>query len=197
MVVKGQKLEKGSATREKLLGAARQLLGERGFAATSLDDVVAAAGVTKGALYHHFADKEHLFVSVAEAVKRDTTRELSDLFLLPDPFDALRDGCQAILDAYLDTAVRQIVWIDARAVLSPTRYRELQSRYEPVFLRAALRRAMLAGAIDTAPLRPLAALLTGAIGEACTFVADAADPATARQEVAQVVNRLLHGLRPA
>lgn len=196
MSVKGQKLERGEATREKLLAAARRLFGERGFAATSLDELVAEAGVTKGALYHHFSDKEHLFAEVAEALKRDTTRQLSDLFLLADPFEALEAGCYAILDAYLDPAVRQIVWIDARAVLPASAYRDLQGRYEPVFLRAALRRAMREGVIDTVPLRPLATLLTGAIGEACTLVADADDPAAARQEVAQVVHRLLRGLRP-
>ena len=196
MVVKGKKLERGEVTRNALVQSALDLFGERGFAGTSLDDVVAVAGVTKGALYHHFSDKESLFATVAEEVKRTTTRQLSDLFLLADPFEALESGCLAILDAYLDPAVRQIVWIDARAVLGPAAYQELQSRYEPVFLRAALRKAMRAGVVDTQPLKPLATLLTGAIGEACTLVADSPDPAAARAEVGQVVSRLLNGLRP-
>lgn len=196
MVVKGQKSERGETTRNALVQSALALFGERGFAGTSLDDLVAAAGVTKGALYHHFSDKESLFATVAEEVKRSTTRQLSDLFPLPDPFEALESGCLAILDAYLDPAIRQIVWVDARAVLGPAAYQELQSRYEPVFLRAALRRAMRAGVVEVQPLKPLATLLTGALGEACTLVADSPDPAAARLEVGQVVSRVLRGLRP-
>jgi AcrR family transcriptional regulator len=195
MVVKGHRFERGDATRSALVAAARKLFGERGYAATSLDDVVSLAGVTKGALYHHFTDKEHLFLAVAESVKRETTEHLSDLFLSEDPFEALEHGCQAILDAYLDPAIRQIVWIDARSVLGPAGYQELQSRYEPVFLRATLRRAMRLGVIDTQPLRPLTALLTGAIGEACSIVAESSDRDIPRAELGAALSRLLQGLR--
>ena len=197
MVVKGKKHERGEATREALIEAARSLFGERGFAGTSLDEIVRTAGVTKGALYHHFSDKEDLFKAVAESVRRDTTQKLQDLFLLPHPFGALEVGCLAIFDAYLDPAVRQIVLTDARSVLSPTAYGELRSRDESAFVRATLRRAMREGAIETQPLRPLAAMLTGAIGEACTLIADADDPSAARAEVGQVLGRLLSGLRPS
>ena len=196
MVVKGKKQERAEATRDALIEAARSLFGERGFSGTSLDEIVRAAGVTKGALYHHFSDKETLFAAVTEAVKRDLTRKLSDLFLSPDPFDGLEAGCLAILDAYLDPALRQIVWVDARSVLSPSAYLELQGRYEPVFVRAALRRAMREGVIETQPLVALATLLTGAIGEGCTLIADSEDPKAARAEVGQVMSRLLAGLRP-
>lgn len=196
MVVKGKKQERGEATREALTEAARRLFGEQGFNATSLDEIVNEAGVTKGALYHHFSDKEELFMAVAESVRRDTTVKLQDLFLLPDPFAALEAGCMAIFDAYLDPAVRQIVLTDARSVLSATAYRELQSRDESAFVRATLRRAMREGVIETQPLRPLATMLTGAIGEACTLIAGAEDPAAVREEVGQVLTRLLAGLRP-
>ena len=196
MVVKDQRLERGGATRARLLGAARELFGARGFAATSLDDVVAEADVTKGALYHHFRNKEQLFKAVVEAVKQDTTAVLSDAFLLPDPWEALWAGCQAMLEAFIDPAVRQIVWIDAPAVLDRIEYRELQTRYEPVFFRAVLRRSMRNGLIDPQPLRPLAALLTGALGEAASLVVTAADPAAAREETLGAILRLLAGLRP-
>jgi AcrR family transcriptional regulator len=193
--VKPSRSARAEATREGLLAAARRLFGERGFAATSLDDVVAAAGVTKGALYHHFADKEALFREVAASVKREVNARLSDLFLGLDSFATLEGGCSVILDAYLDPAVRQIVWTDARAVLSPDTYGEIQSRYEQVFLRAALRRAMREGVIASLPLIALTALLTGAIGEGCSYVASASDPAQARADVERTVHRLLTGLR--
>ena len=195
MLVKPSRSERAEVTRESLVEAARHLFGERGFAGTSLDDIVAAAGVTKGALYHHFVDKEQLFRAVAETVKREVNSRLSDLFLGRDSFGTLAAGCSVILDAYLDPAIRQIVWTDARAVLSPAAYGEVQSRSEQVFLRAALRRAMREGVIEALPLRALTALLTGAIGEGCTFVALAPDPVAAREEVERTVERLLEGLR--
>lgn len=178
------------------MDAARGLFGEQGFYATSLEEIVSEAGMTKGALYHHFSDKEELFLAVAETVRRDTTIKLQDLFLRPDTFAALEAGCQAIFDAYLDPTVRQIVLTDAKSVLSPSAYRELRNRDESAFVRAALRRAMREGVIESQPLRPLATMLTGAIGEACTLIADAEDPSAARIEVGQVLNRILAGLRP-
>lgn len=195
MVVKGKRQERGDATRDALVEVARRLFGQQGFNATSLEEIVSEAGVTKGALYHHFSDKEELFLAVVEVVRRDTTTLLQDLFLLPDSFSALVAGCQAIFDAYLDPSVRQIVLIDARSVLSPMAYRELRNRDESAFVRATLRRAMREGSLETQPLRPLAAMLTGAIGEACTLIADADDPRATRAEVDQVLNRLIEGLR--
>lgn len=195
MPVKGQRLERGDATRALLLEVARSMFGARGYAATSLDDVVAAAGVTKGALYHHFRNKEQLFRAVADVVKRDTTAQLSDIFLFPDPVESLVAGCTAMLDAYLEPSTRQIVWLDAPAVLDPAEYRELQARYEPVFLRAALRRAMRTGHVDELPLRALASMLVGAVGEACGYVASAAEPSVARADVLRTLARLIQGLR--
>jgi len=195
MNVNRNRAERGEITRESLVAAARLLFGRDGFTATSLDDIVAAAGVTKGALYHHFENKDDLFRAVAEAVKRDINTRLSDLFLGSDSFSALEAGCFTILEAYLDPAVRQIVWTDAPAVLSLSAYREIQGRYEQVFLRASLRRAMREGIIESLPLRPLTAVLTGAIGEGCTFIAASPNPVSAREEVGRTMSRLLQGLR--
>lgn len=195
MTVKGNRVERGEVTRESLVSAARVLFGRDGFNSTSLDDIASSAGLTKGALYHHFDSKEDLFRAVAESVKRDINTRLSDLFLGSDAFTALEVGCFTILEAYLDPSVRQIVWLDAPAVLSPSAYRDIQGRYEQVFLRASLRRAVREGVIEPLPLRPLTALLTGAIGEGCTFIAASPDPMSAREEVGRTMSRLLEGLR--
>ena len=195
MAVKGNQVERGESTRESLVSAARVLFGRDGFNSTSLDDIASSAGVTKGALYHHFDSKEDLFRAVAESVKRDINTRLSDLFLGSDAFSALEVGCFTILEAYLDPSVRQIVWLDAPAVLSLSAYRDIQGRYEQVFLRASLRRAMREGVIEQLPLRPLTSLLTGAIGEGCTFIAASPDPMSAREEVGRTMSRLLEGLR--
>ena len=195
MAVKGNQVERGESTRESLVSAARVLFGRDGFNSTSLDDIASSAGLTKGALYHHFDSKEDLFRAVAESVKRDINTRLSDLFLGSDAFSALEVGCFTILEAYLDPSVRQIVWLDAPAVLSLSAYRDIQGRYEQVFLRASLRRAMREGVIEQLPWRPLTSLLTGAIGEGCTFIAASPDPMSAREEVGRTMSRLLEGLR--
>lgn len=195
MVVKSAKIAQGEMTRAKLLDAARTLFGTQGYNDTSLDDVVAAAGVTKGALYHHFSGKEDLFRALFEQIKREVSEMVGATFLGPDPWEALLDGCQAMVDAHLDPAVRQIVLLDGRSVLGWDRTREIESRYTAAVLRGALRRAMQSEVIERRPLRPLALMLNGALSEACFFVVDADDPDQAREEITELLTRLLEGLR--
>ena len=186
----------GEDTRLALLVAARQQFGENGYAATLTEDVVAAAGVTKGALYHHFGGKTELFAEVYEQVKREISDQAAAVFLRLDPWNALIEGCRRMLDAQLDPAVRRIVLNDARAVLGWEEVRRIENQHGGVALRAALRKATVAGVIVSQPLRPLSLMLTGALSESVTYVADAADPVEARAEVDALVHRLLEGLRP-
>ncbi|MHB8235781.1 MAG: TetR/AcrR family transcriptional regulator, partial [Solirubrobacteraceae bacterium] len=93
MNVKSKKVQQGAATRQALLDAARELFGRQGYAATSLDQVVAAAKVTKGALYHHYAGKQELFAAVYEQVKREVTERAATAFLERDPWQNLYAGC--------------------------------------------------------------------------------------------------------
>ena len=184
----------GAATRASLLNAARELFGTQGFSMTSLDDVVAHANVTKGALYHHFAGKEDLFAAVYEQVQREVSDRVVTEFLQPDPWDALFLGCDLWIDAHLDPAVIRITMRDARAVLGWETVREVEARFGAVPLRGVLRRAVRTGLIDPQPLRPLALMVMGALNEACIYVADADDPAEAREEVRALLSRLLAGL---
>jgi AcrR family transcriptional regulator len=185
-----------TATRTALLKAARQLFGEQGYAATSVEEVVAAAGVTKGALYHHFGDKADLFRAVYEQVKREVTEAVVEVYNWPDPWESLTVGCRNWIDAHLDPAVRRIVLQDARAVLGWETLRDLENRYGAVALRGALRKSMTAGGLEATPLRPLALMLIGALAEACLYVADADDPVAARAEVDGIINRILTSFRP-
>jgi AcrR family transcriptional regulator len=192
---KDKREAQGEATRLALVSAARELFGERGYAATSLDDVAAQAGVTKGALYHHFGGKADLFQEVYEQVMREVSDKVVSVFLDPDHWKAVTDGCQLMIDAQLDPAVRRIALHDARSVLSWDVVHLIESRYGAVGIRGALRKAMHGGVIEPQPLRPLALLLAGAISEACFYVADAEDPTLAREEVGRLIVRLLEGLR--
>jgi AcrR family transcriptional regulator len=195
MVVKSAKIAQGELTRARLLDVARTLFGTHGYNDTSLDDIVAAAGVTKGALYHHFTGKEDLFRALFEQIKREVSERVGATFLGPDPWQSLLDGCQAMVDAHLDPAVRQIVLLDGRSVLGWERARQIESRYTAAVLRGALRRAMQSGVIERRPPRPLALMLNGALSEACFFVVDSDDPESARQEIQELIARLLEGLR--
>jgi Transcriptional regulator len=191
-----KKVAQGASTRASLIAAGRSLFGASGFGDTSIEDIAAAAGVTKGALYHHFAGKDALFKAVYEQVKREITEQVAPSFLEPAPWDAVVAGCQATLDAHLDPEVRRIVLFDGRAVLGWEIAREIESRYGAIVLRGALRSAMNAGEIERQPLVPLAQMLNGALTEACVLIADAEDTERARAEVGAVVLRILEGLRP-
>jgi AcrR family transcriptional regulator len=195
MEVKDKRIAQGEATKEALVQAARDLFGTQGYAATSTEDVVAAAGVTKGALYHHFDNKEDLFRAVLERVQRDVSDQAVAEFLGPDAWESLLAGCGLWVDAHLDPTVRRIVLHDARAVLGWDDVRSIENRYGAVALRGALRKGMHAGVLDRQPLRPLALLLMGALAEACQYVADADDHLAARAEVGALITRMLSGFR--
>lgn len=191
---------KATQTRASLVAAARSLFGEKGYAATSVEEIVRTAGVTKGALYHHFRDKDDLFRAVVEDVKGEVTGVVGAAFMEavsePDALDTVTRGCLAFIEAHRDPGVQRITILDARAVLDASVRRDLDARYEVAVIRGALRRAMHLGVIDPQPLGPLAHVIAGALGEACALLAEADDEPTTREEIRSVVTRLLSGLRP-
>jgi AcrR family transcriptional regulator len=196
--VKGKRdrrVAQGDATRASLVKAARELFGEKGYVDTSIDEIVARAGVTKGAVYHHFDGKEGLFRATFEQVHREVTDQAAVEFLGPDSWIALLDGCALWIDAHLDPAVRRIALQDARAVLGWDDVRGIENRFGAVALRGALRKAMHAGVLEQRPLRPLALLLMGALGEGCLYIAEANDPAEARDEVLALITDMLSAFR--
>lgn len=189
-------MAQGIATRDALISAARQLFGARGYADVSMDELAAAAGVTKGALYHHFAGKEAVFQAVYESVKHEITDTVAPCFLDKEPWTALVEGCILTIDAHLAPDIRRIVLVDGKAVLDYDVAQDVENRYGAIVLRGALRRAMHEGVIERMPLAPLARMLNGALTEACVLIADCEDPQATRTEVAAIVERMLSGLRP-
>jgi AcrR family transcriptional regulator len=190
-----RRVAQGDATRAALVASARELFGQRGYVETSIDEVVARAGVTKGAVYHHFEGKEGLFKAVFEQVYREVTDQAADAFLGPDSWQALLDGCALWIDAHLDPAVRRIVLQDARAVIDWEELRAIENRFGAVALRGALRKSMQAGVLERQPLRPLALLLAGALSEGCLYIADAENPDEARTEVLALITQMLSAFR--
>jgi AcrR family transcriptional regulator len=190
-----RRVAQGDATRASLVKAARDLFGAQGYVDTSVDEIVARAGVTKGAVYHHFEGKEGLFRAVFEQVHREVTDSAAAEFLGPDSWSALLDGCALWIDAHLDPAVRTIALQDARAVLGWDEVRGIENRFGAVALRGALRKAMHAGVLEQRPLRPLALLLMGALGEGCLYIAESNDPDAARGEVLALITDMLSAFR--
>jgi AcrR family transcriptional regulator len=193
MHVKSQ-AARSEATRSKLVRAARQLFAKRGFASVGTELIVRRAGVTRGALYHHFADKQALFLAVYEDVERELTeRVAAPLVDAGGPLDAMRRATALFLDACQTPEVQRIVLLDGPAVLGWERWREVAERYGLGLTEAALAAAIDAGEIDALPVRPLAHLLMGALDEAALMIARQPQ---LRDEVGAALARLLDGLAP-
>jgi AcrR family transcriptional regulator len=190
--------ERSAATRGALVRAARELFARDGYAATGREAIVERAGVTRGALYHHFADKEALFRAVFEELEAEVMAKAAEAAVAvppDDPLGQLRAGSLAYLDITLDPAVQRICLLDAPAVLSPAVREEVLDAYAAGLVREVLKAAMETGALLPQPLEPLTHLLLAALHEAALYVARAGDQAAARAEVGTTVGHLLDGLR--
>jgi AcrR family transcriptional regulator len=188
-------------TRAALLAAARELFAKQGYAGTGTEEIVAKARVTRGALYHHFKDKADLFRGVMETVARDAAETLVSHEMRhaqdnpSEPWEQLRHGFQSFLDVCTTGDFQRIVLVDGPAVLGPGSWDALVDEHGHGLLAAWLRQAMDNGEIDELPVAPLARLLASLISEASLYTARAQDPAVARREVGQVIDRVLAGLR--
>ena len=187
--------DRSATTRRALLKAARPLFAEHGYAEVGTERIAAAAGVTRGALYHQFADKVELFAAVFEEIEVELLLRLGRVEV--DGDDALAPliaGADAWLDASTDPVVQRIVLIDGPAVLGWERWREIGLRYGLGLVANVLADAMAAGAIPEQPVDPLAHALVGALDEAALYVARSDDPVAARREMGEVVHRLVRAL---
>jgi AcrR family transcriptional regulator len=190
--------ERSEATRAALLSAARDLFAEHGYAGASSEAIVAAAGVSRGALQHHFVDKQSLFAAVYEQVEGEVVQATAEAGMAvghDDPLEVLRAGCHAYLDAVLDPAVQRICAIDGPAVLPPDVRNEITDRYALGLVREVVEQAIAQGEIDRAPVEPLTRMLLAAVVAAAQFVATADDPAIARAEAGRTVDLLLLSLK--
>jgi AcrR family transcriptional regulator len=196
MDVKTKKAEQSEATRTALLKAARELFAGKGYADTGTEEIVQRAGVTRGALYHHFKDKEELFRAVFEELEGEflARTRVADA-QAGGLWESLHAAFQAFLDACHEPAMQRIVLIDGPSVLGWQGYWELQEQYSLGALQMALQAAIDSGIIAQQPVRPLAQILISTLHEGGLIIANAEDESTARGEVGQTVARLLDGLR--
>jgi AcrR family transcriptional regulator len=185
---------RSASTRAKLVRAARTLFARHGYAAVGTEQIVRRAGVTRGALYHHFATKEDLFLAVYEQVEHDLTARLVSLVSeAASPLEALRIGIRTFLDACRTPEMQRIVLVDAPAVLGWERWREIAQQNGLGLTEGVLNAAVEAGEIAPIAVTPLAHMLGGALDEAALLVVNDPDQT---DTVAATLERLLDGLRP-
>ena len=193
---RGRQAERSEATRKALVDVGRKLFAKRGYADVGTEEIVRRAGVTRGALYHHFSGKEDLFRAVAEQVEEEMTRKSAEAALAhQDPWDQQRAGWEAFLDACLDPAVQRIILLDAPSVLGPKAWREIASKYGLALVQFGITSLIEAGLIEEQPVDPLAHLVIGALSEAAVVIAQAEDTEAARAEMGAALERLMVGLR--
>ncbi len=201
MNVRKTQAERSGATRSALMTAARRLFTERGYDAVSAEEIVREAGVTRGALYHHFGGKAELLEAVYERLEAESTERVARIVLgseLHSPVEAMKAGVEAFLDECAEPELRQIALHDAPAVLGWDRWREIGAANGLGLIEASLAAAIEAGEIRELPVKPTAHLLLGALDEAAMLVARSDDP-VARAEVTAVLVALLDsfGVPPA
>ena len=188
--------ERAEGTRNALVAAARQLFVDKGYYDTSTEEIVALAGVgTRGALYHHFADKRALFVAVFEAVEEDLVAAAGAALEHGPALDMLCAGLVGFLDASLTPEVQRVLLIDGPAVLGWQEWRAIEQRYGLGGIQGMLELAVAESSLAPQPLEILAHLLLATTDEAAQFIVNAEDPTDARDQAVAVINRLLNGLR--
>lgn len=179
--------ERADETRAKLLATARELFAKHGYAEVSVDQIALAARVTKGALYHHFRDKQEVFVGAVEQILGSIQARLSAAEGLAEPRERLRAACHAYLDACTEADVGRIVVLDCPSVLGWERWCALNRQYGLGVISDCLR----ALRPDEGAVESTAVVILGALNTAGRVIAQAADRQQARQEVEATIDRLV------
>jgi AcrR family transcriptional regulator len=196
-VVRRTQADRSAATRAALIAAGRRLFAEHGFAGVGTEAIVAAAEVTRGALYHHYADKAALFDDVFQAVERDAAQRLAESGVANGSDDA-RTIMKRSLDAWFEECdepeVYRILLIDAPSVLGWARFRELCVHHILGLIESVLVLGMDGGTFTRQPVRPLAHVIIATADEAALYIVSSDDKAAAKTEMRAVVGRLIDAL---
>lgn len=196
MTVKGLRARQAEETRNLLISVARALFAERGYAATSIDEVIQRAGVAKGALYHHFTGKEALFRAVYDAVLSDAASGVMAAALAEqEPWAAARAGLSAFLDACLDPAFRRVVVLDSVSVLHQQAWEGGIEHIELPMLRAVLSPLVATNTLPGVAVEPLVHVALGGLYGAALFIARSPRPKAARGQADAVLEAIIVGLR--
>jgi len=190
-----QRVEQGQATRAALIDVATELFATNGYEATAIPAVLDAAGVSRGALYHHFNSKEALFEAVLQAVEAQATLKVTRAARgATDPLDGLRRGCAAYLAMCRDPVVRRISLIDAPAVVGWERWREIDEQYSFGLIKAAIAAITADGRVKPELVDVMAHVVLAALLEVALLVARADEGRLAIRRGQEAVDELLTAL---
>jgi AcrR family transcriptional regulator len=191
-----RKAEQSRETQGRLLKAAKELFTTRGYGGTALEDVVAKAGMTRGALYHQYSDKRDLFRAVFQATEEELGQKIAMAAAAEtDPWEQLRAGARAVLETATDPAIRRIVLTDGPSVLGWEEWRRIDEQYSLAMVRMVFEMNIAAGNVAPQPIEPLAHVIVGALNEASLAVAASDDPERVRDEFLATFDRILEALR--
>lgn len=188
--------ERRAATTAAILASARTLFSERGFEATSIDDIALAAGVAKGAVYHHYPSKEAIFLEVLDAVHKAVAavEPPAGVIAITDPVELVGAAVLHYLTVVSEPATRRILLIDGPVVIGWARWREIDDRYFGAGAKMATR-ALLGPDASDAEVDAATHLSMGAVMEAALVCATADDPDAKARELVDALKRMLSGLR--
>lgn len=195
-VKSGKKAERSKATRAALLESARKLFAQRGYAHVATEEIVRRAGVTRGALYHHFGSKRDLFRAVFEQLEQESAERIAAVALTEsDPWMMQQVAWETFLDICREPDMQRIAVIDASSVLGWSEWHEIVDRYALGLIRGGLQMIIDAGLVERQPVEPLARMFLAMFQEAGMMIAEAEDVDAARAEVGRAIERMLDGLR--
>jgi AcrR family transcriptional regulator len=188
--------EYSSSTRRALLDNAAELFAARGYAGTSLDEVVSAARVTKGALYHHYQGKLDLFQAVFDRCESNAVKRInSDVRRKKDPWDKALTAVASFLEVCQEPAYRRIVMQEGPVVLGFDRWRESEERSTYGLVHDLVHRVLRQYDIEGTLLETFTRIFYGAMSSAGIVVSEAEDPEQSSREVSTVISLMLAGLR--
>ena len=190
-----RKVEQGQATRRELVAIATRLFVAHGYHGTSIDAVLTEAGISRGALYHHFDGKDALFEAVLDQVEHDVAERVAMAARgIEDPVEALRAGCHAWLRLARDPTIRRVALNDAPSVVGWEKWREIDERYAFGMLKATLGAVAAQGRTRQELVEVLGHMLLAALAEVALFIARAKDSKAAIRTGQSAVDELLDGL---
>lgn len=190
------KVEQGKATKDLLIDLASRRFAENGFAATPLDALIHEAGLTKGALYHHFRSKLDLFEAVYIRAEEEVAQRINAASVdASDPWDQLLAGCDAYLEACTDPGLQRILRRDGPSVLGWDKWSEIDAQYGSGKLESFLEILRQSNVIRVSSAKALAHLLSGALNEATFWIARAENQSEALEQSRKVLREMLQGLQ--
>ena len=191
----GVRQARAEETRARVVATARRLFAEQGYFATGTTEIVEVAGVgTRGALYHHFENKEALFLAVFEEIEVDLGAKVGVAVTGDTWLERLDQALAAFLDASLEPEVRRVLLIDGPAVLGWDTWREIEARYGLGAIQYMVNEGVAEGSIRSVDAATMAHLLLSVVDEAALFIAHADDPVAARATAGASVGALVAGL---